>query len=148
MQTRLVAGGLIAIVGGFLMIYSGYASHSLLYQAFGTVVLPYLGGFAANTVSLIISVLELINALGGITVVIGGLVLISGHGRTGRIILLLGGGAGFLGLLATFGYSAYKLGFDQTLTYAPYWAGLVLVAIARRVSKGSRNKVKAAAPAT
>jgi hypothetical protein len=147
LKSRLAVAGLIAMVGGFLMIYSGYVSHSLLYQAFGQLVLPYLGGFAGNTVSLIISVLELINALGGIVVVIGGLVLVSGHGRTGRIVILLGGGAGLLGLLASFGYSAYRLGLDQTITYAPYWVGLVLAVVARRVSRGARNKVNAAAPA-
>jgi hypothetical protein len=148
MQVRLVVGGLLAMVGGLLMVYSGYVSHSILYQAFKQYGLPYLEGWEANTATLVISILELLNALGGITVFVGGLVLVSGHGRTGRIIILLGGGAGLLGLLASFGYSAYKLGFDQTLTYAPYWVGLILTVVARRVSKGARSQVKVAATAT
>jgi hypothetical protein len=148
MQTRLAIGGLLAMVGGVLMVYSGYVSHGLLYQAFGQLVLPYLGGWEASTASLVISVLELLNALGGITVFVGGLVLLSGHGRTGRIIILLGGGAGLLGLIASFGYSTYKLGFDQTLSYEPYWVGLVLAVVARRISRGARGQVKAAATTT
>ena len=136
------------MVGGVLMIYSGYVSHSLLYQAADTVALNYLdlSGFAASTVTLAISILELLNALGGITVIIGGLVLISGHGRTGRLIILLGGGAGLLGLLVSFGYASYKLGLDQTLSYAYYWIGLILAVGARMVSKGARNQVKVPAP--
>ena len=142
MQARLVVGGILAMVGGALMVYSGYASHSILYQAIGQEVPVYLSGWELSTASLAISVLELLNALGGITVFVGGLVLLSGHGRTGRIVILLGGGAGLIGLLVAFGYSAFKLGLSQTLSYAPYWVGLILAVAARRVAKGTRNQVK------
>ena len=148
MQIRLVLGGFLAMVGGFLMIWSGYVSHSILYQTIGEVAPQYLSGFAGSAASLVISILELLNALGGIVVVIGGLVLVSGHGRTGRIVIILGGGAGLIGLLATFGYSAYKLGLDHTISYAPYWVGLVFTVAARSVSRGSKGQVKSAGPAT
>jgi hypothetical protein len=135
------------MVGGVLMVYSGYASHSIIYQAAGQYAPVYLSGWELSTASLAISFLELLNALGGITVFVGGMVLLSGHARTGRIVILLGGGAGLIGLLVTFGYSAFKLGLSQTLSYAPYWIGLVLAVSARRVAKGARNQVKAPAPA-
>jgi hypothetical protein len=130
------------------MVYSGYVSRSVLYTAASIAVQDFLPGFYANAASFVISVLALINALGGITVFAGGMVLLSGHGRTGRIIILLGGGAGLLGLLASFGYSAFRLGLGQTLSYAPYWVGLVLAVAARRVSRGTRNQVKVPAPPT
>jgi hypothetical protein len=141
-SARLWASGLLAMVGGFLMIWSGYVSRGLLYQAIGAEVPAVLSGVFASTALLVISILELINALGGVTVIVGGLVLVSGHARTGRIVILLGGGAGFLGLLVTFGYSAYKLGVSQMVTYAPYWVGLVLAVVARRVAKGAHSQVK------
>lgn len=147
-STRLWIGGLLAMVGGFLMVWSGYASNSLLYRAAQQEILPFLTGFAAGAASLVISVLELINALGGITVIIGGIVLASGHARTGRIVILLGGGAGLIGLLASFGYSAYRLGLDQTVSYAPYWVGLVFATAARRLAKGARSQVKQTTQAT
>ena len=143
-SARLLAGGLIAIVGGILMIWSGYDSHSLLYQTIDQYGVPYLQlPVAVSAATLLISILEYLNALGGIVVVMGGLVLISGHRRTGSIVIILGGGAGLIGLLASFGYSAYKLGLENTLSFAPYWAGLVLTVVARRVSRGSKNQVKA-----
>ena len=146
-STRLWISGLLAMVGGFLMVWSGYASSSLLYRAVGQEILPFLTGFEAGAASLAISALELISALGGITVIIGGMILASGHSRTGRIVILLGGGAGLIGLLASFGYSAYKLGLDQTISYAPYWVGLVFATAARRLAKGARSQMKQAGQA-
>jgi len=147
-STRLWAGGLLAMIGGFLMIWSGYVSRGLLYQAIGAEIPAYLTGSLASTALLTISVLEWINALGGVTVIVGGLVLVSGHARTGRIVILLGGGAGLLGLLASFGYSAYNLGLGQTFAYAPYWVGLIFAVVGRRVAKGARSQVKQAVPST
>lgn len=121
------------------MIWSGYVSHGLLYEAIGAEIPAYLTGFEAGAASLAISVLELINALGGVVVVIGGIFLVSGHGRTGRILILLGGGAGLLGLLASFGYTIYKLGAEQIIYYAPYWVGLLLAVTARRIAKGAKG---------
>ena len=143
-STRLWAGGLLAMVGGFLMIWSGYASHSVLYQTIGQYGVPYLQfPTAVDAATLVISILEYLNALGGIVVVIGGIILVSGHGSSGRTVIILGGGAGLIGLLASCGYSADERGLNQTLSFAPYWAGLVLTVVARRVSRGAKNQVKA-----
>ncbi|HZW85455.1 MAG TPA: hypothetical protein VFE91_06100, partial [Nitrososphaerales archaeon] len=59
------------------------------------------------------------------------------HTTTGRVLIYLGGGAGFLGLLISFGYSAYRLGLDPVLGYLPYWLGLALAVAGRRISKGT-----------
>ena len=146
MQIRLVLGGFLAMVGGFLMIWSGYVSHSILYQMAGLYIPKslgeILGGIAGSAASFVIFVLELLNALGGIVVVTGGLILVSGHGRTGRIVIILGGGAGLIGLVATFGYFAYEQGLEHTISYAPYWVGLGFTVAARSVSKGSKGQVK------
>jgi hypothetical protein len=147
-STRLWISGLLAMVGGFLMVWSGYASSSLLYKLVGQEGLPFLSGFAAGVASLAISVLELINTLGGITVIIGGIILASGHARTGRIVILLGGGAGLIGLLVSFGYSAYRVGLDQTISYAPYWVGLIFATAARMLARGARSQIKQTAQPT
>jgi hypothetical protein len=137
---RYVAGGL-AIVGGILMFASGYTSRGFLYTALGYAapqVSDFLSGVVASAAVLAITVVELIVALGGLAVCIGGLTVITGHTTTGRVLIYLGGGAGFLGLLISFGYSAYRLGgLDPVLSYLPYWVGLVMAVAGRRLAKGT-----------
>ncbi len=121
------------------MIASGYATRSLLLLALGIIegeIPQYIGGIAGLTATLAVDILVLLIALGGFTVILGGLALLTGHRTTGRLLILLGGGAGFLGLLITFGLAAFRLGLNQTVAYTPYWIGLVLAVVARRLGKG------------
>ena len=144
MGLRLYASGAIALVGGILMFTSGYVSRGFLYQALGYVeptlssqISDYFSQVAANAAVLVITLLEFAIALGGLTVVAGGLIILTKHTTLGRFLIFLGGGAGFLGLLFSFGYSAYRLGLDPVLSYSPYWIGLVLAVVGRRLAKGA-----------
>jgi hypothetical protein len=136
---RRLTAGLLAVVGGVLMLDSGYTSRGFLYMALGYAepqVLDFLRGIAADAVLIAIFVLELIIALGGLTVAAGGIVILEHHSTTGRILIFLGGGAGFLGLLVSFGYSTYKLGgLGPALSYLPYWLGLALAIVGGRLAK-------------
>ena len=137
---RYLAGGLV-VVGGLLMLASGYASRSFLYTALGYAapqVSNFLSAAEADVVIFAITVVELIIALGGLSVLVGGLAILAGHATTGRVLVYLGGGAGFLGLVVSFGYSVYKLGgLDPVLSYLPYWVGLTMAVAGRRLAKGS-----------
>ena len=139
-QRRLSAGGL-AVAGGLLMVASGYASRGFLYKALGFAqprIPDFLTGAAASAAALAIASLEVIIALGGVTVAIGGVAILAAHTTTGRTLVYLGGGAGFLGVLVSFGYTAYRLGgVGPTLAYLPYWVGLVLAVAGRRLARGS-----------
>jgi hypothetical protein len=141
MRARLWAGGSLAIVGGLLMLGSGYSSRGFLYTALGYAephVSQFLQGIAASAAILAITLVEFAIALGGITVVAGGLVILARHTTVGRTLIYLGGGAGFLGLLISFGLSVYRLGgLDPVLSYLPYWVGLALAVVGRRISKGA-----------
>jgi hypothetical protein len=140
MRLKLWASGALAVVGGLLMLASGYSSRGFLYTALGYAVpeiSTYLSGVEASAAVIAISLLELIIALGGLTVLVGGLVILTGHTTTGRTLVYLGGGAGFLGLLISFGFSAYKLGLDPVLGYLPYWVGLFMAIVGRRLAKGA-----------
>jgi hypothetical protein len=137
---RRVAGGSLAVAGGLLMLISGYTSRGFLYTALGysaQEIPTLLSGMAASVAVLAITILEILIALGGLTVLAGGLVVIARHTTAGRLLIYLGGGAGFLGLLVSFGYSAYRLGFDPVLSYLPYWIGLALAVVGRRLAKGT-----------
>ena len=124
------------------MVASGYSSRGFLYTALGYAeprISNLLSGAAANAALLAIAVLEVVIALGGLSVLSGGLVILAGHTTTGRMMIYLGGGAGFLGLLVSLGYSAYKLGgIDPVLSYLPYWAGLAMAVTGRHLAKGAQ----------
>lgn len=137
---RYLAGGL-AVIGGVLMTVSGYASRGFLYTALGYAepqVSNFLSGAAENVAVLAITLVELVIALGGLSVLAGGLIVLAGHTTTGRVSIYLGGGAGFVGLLVSFGYSAYKLGgLDPVLSYLPFWIGLIFAVVGRRLARGA-----------
>jgi len=138
---RLYAAGALALVGGFLMFASGYTSRGFLYTALNLAephISDFLSGMAANVAVLAVTILELVIALGGIAVMIGGLIVLTNHTTTGRTLIYLGGGAGFLGLVVSFGYSAYKLGgLGPILAYLPYWVGLAVAVSGRWLAKGA-----------
>lgn len=141
MGLKLYAAGALAVVGGLVMLGSGYTSRGFLYTALGYGVnyFPnFLSGAPLSAAELAVTLLELIIGLGGLTVLVGGLLVLAHHTTTGRTLIYLGGGAGFLGLLVGFGYSAYKLGgLDPVLSYLPYWVGLALAITGRRLAKGA-----------
>ena len=123
------------------MLASGYTSRAFLYTALNLAephIFDFLSGMAANVAVLAVTILELVIALGGIAVMIGGLVILTKHTTTGRTLIYLGGGAGFLGLLVSFGYAAYRLGgFSPLLAYLPYWVGLAMAVSGRWLAKGA-----------
>ena len=141
MGARLYSAGALAVVGGFLMLASGYTSRGFLYTALNIAephISDFLGGLAANLAFLAVTILELVIALGGLTVIIGGLAILAGHRTTGRILIYLGGAAGFLGVLISFGYAAYRLGgIGPVLAYLPYWVGLAMAASGSWLAKGA-----------
>jgi len=139
--TKLYTAGALAVVGGVLMLASGYSSRGLLYTALGYAVPQisnhFSGAFASAAV-FAITILEIAIAFGGLTILLGGLTILTRHKTTDRALIYLGGGAGFLGLLISFGYTAYKLGgIDPVLAYVPYWVGLAMAVSGRWLAKGA-----------
>jgi len=123
------------------MVISGYAARGFMYQALGYAephVSDLLSGAMANAAILAITFVQLVIGLGGLTVIAGGLIVLAKHTSGGRIVILLGGAGGFLGLLISFGYSVYKVGgIDPVLYYLPYWVGLTIAVVGRRFAKGA-----------
>lgn len=141
MRTRLYLSGVLGIVGGLLMFGSGFVSRGFLYTALGFAephLVSILNGVESSVAVIAITIVETVIALGGLTVALGGVLILVRHTTVGRILIFLGGGAGFLGLLVSFGYSVYRLGgLDPVLSYLPYWVGIVMAIIARRLAKGA-----------
>jgi len=138
---RVYVAGALALVGGLLMLASGYTSRGFLYTALNLAeprISDLLSGVAANVAVLVVAILEFLIALGGLAVMIGGLVVLANHTTTGRALIYLGGGAGFLGLIVSFGYAAYRVGgISPLLAYLPYWVGLAMAVSGRWLAKGA-----------
>ncbi len=121
------------------MVASGLGTRGFLLTALGlaeTEIPHYLGGLAGLAASMAVTILVLLIALGGVTVILGGLSIFAGHATSGRLFILLGGGAGFLGLLISFGYTALAAGLATAVGHPEYWVGVALAVVARRVSRG------------
>ena len=137
-DTRVRFGGVLAIVGGILIVVSGF-----VIRGFTLTVLDWLTANApkylpSNIIPLLVVVLEILGALialGGITVIFGGIVILSGHLFFGRLLIALGGGTGLIGFLISLGYSLFTTGPSSIIVHVEYWAGIVIVVVARWLAK-------------
>ena len=136
--TRVRLGGILAIVGGILIVVSGFAIHG-----FTLTVLDWLTSNAPkyvppNIIPILVVVLEILSALialGGITVIFGGVVILSGHLFSGRLLVSLGGGTGLIGFLIALGYSLFTTGPSNIIVHVEYWVGIVIVVVARWMAR-------------
>jgi len=137
----LTAGGALAILSGVLIVYSGYRSQGMMitalkyiYQKFGTDIprtLQYISNLSINALAVIIS-------LGGILVVLGGLIILANHIFVGRVLIGLGGGVGFLGILIAVGIAFYGSGLSGITSHLDYWVGILLASFASYIAKKGR----------
>jgi hypothetical protein len=139
-RTAALVGGMLAVAGGVLMIASGFAAHGLLLSSLPRVegLIPrYIGAIPGFTLTIAVYFVALIISLGVFTIVAGGLTILLRHRTIGRILVALGGGAGLIGLLLTFGYTVYRLGLGVAIGNVPYWRGLVFAVVGRRFASRS-----------
>lgn len=85
--------------------------------------------------SLSIDALALIISLGGILVILGAVVVLTNHILTGRILIGLGGGVGFLGILVAVAIAFYGSGVNGITSHLDYWIGVILASIASYIAK-------------
>jgi hypothetical protein len=137
--------GYLAIVAGLILIVSGVTSASLLLTAAGYVD-NYLGtsiGAGQLVVQAAIAAITYLVGLGGISVIIGGVLLLAKHGSAGRFLIGLGGGLAIFGLLFAMGEALYVTGtsapiFHQVY-FGTYWIGAILATTAYFLSRRARE---------
>jgi hypothetical protein len=132
--TSIVAGGILAIIGGILIITSGFRTGSFLVTAakfseaqFGSL----LPGQALSLIQIGLIALSFVIGFGGFLAILGGILIISKHVTIGKILLGLGGGVGFIGIAISMGYAIYVSGFSVLATHFDYWLGVLIASIAR-----------------
>ena len=132
-KNSIMAGGILAIIGGLLIVASGFRTSSFLLSViaysskYGT-TLPYSVQFATHAV---LTVLSIIIALGGLAAVLGGLLALAKHTTMGKLFIAFGGGMGLIGIGISFGYAIYANGPAILVIHIDYWIGVLIASLGR-----------------
>lgn len=140
-RALMIVGGALAILSGFLIISSGYRVQGLLISVLRLAEQKFGGdlpGYLRTITTFSIVALAFLISLGGILVMLGGIAVLLRHIFIGRVLIGLGGGVGFLGLLIAFGITFFSSGILGILQHLDYWIGVVLASIAGHLAKMSR----------
>jgi hypothetical protein len=132
---RRILCSILAIAGGLLIFSSGVRTQSFALEA-----LVYISKFFPPTVSAVVDVVAFTMAavisLGGILVIGGGILVLRRHTSTGKLLIILGGGIGFIGIAISMGYYVFVDGLSILATRIDYWIGLFVATLARYVARG------------
>ena len=126
------------MTGGALILASGFSSHSIMLEMVSlfkekvSTLLPAMIQLIVGTCILALSVLI---ALGGITVILGGAAVLFQRRTLGRLLVAIGGGAGFIGLAIALGYVLITAGVASLLVHGEYWLGVLLAAVGRHLAR-------------
>lgn len=127
----------IAFIGGGLILASGFTVHNFLLSLLSLLsdrLLTILPGAVAIPLSITITILSVLIALGGFTVILGGITIFRHHISAGRLLIALGGGASFLGFLVAIVYAIVTGGVTSVAAHTLYWIGASLAVLARRLA--------------
>jgi hypothetical protein len=133
-RTSIIIGGIIAMIGGVIIVLSGFRTGSFLVTAasyseakFGSL----LPGEALSAIQIALLVLSFVIGFGGLLAILGGVLVIAKHVTIGKIFIGLGGGVGFLGIAISVGYAIYVNGFSVLVPHVDYWVGVVVATVGR-----------------
>jgi hypothetical protein len=134
--------GVLAIVAGLILIASGITSGSILLTGLGYVD-KYIGSSVGpegqTMLHLAIGALTYLVGFGGLLAIVGGVLLLSGHGSSGRFLIGLGGGTAIFGLLFSIAEALFVKGTSAPIFYQPYfvvyWIGAILATISIFMSR-------------
>jgi len=133
-RTRIIAGGILAMIGGAIIVTSGYRTGSFLITAASFSEAKFdslLPGEALTAIQIGVLVLSFIIGFGGLLAMLGGVLVISKHVTIGKILIGLGGGLGFFGIVISMGYAVYVHGFSVLVDHVDYWIGVLIATVGR-----------------
>lgn len=134
--------GVIAVVAGLILIASGVSSGSMLLTGLGYLddhVGSSIGTAGQSLLQLVIAIVSILVGLGGLSAIAGGVLLLRGHGSSGRFLIGLGGGTAIFGLLISIGRALVVSGASAPIYFQPYfvlyWIGAILATVSMLVSR-------------
>jgi hypothetical protein len=90
---------LLCIIGGILMIISSVVGSVTFFETLFSYIEDDVGEDVAKIVSLVIQILAYIAMAGGISVIVGALIVAMDHYRLGKFIIGIGAGMGLISLI-------------------------------------------------
>jgi hypothetical protein len=133
-RSIIIVGGIVAMIGGAIIVFSGYRTGSFLLTVasfseakFGSL----LPGQALTAIQIALIALSFVIGFGGFLAILGGVLVIAKHLTIGKILIGLGGGLGFFGIAISVGYAIYVHGFSVLVDHVDYWIGVVIATIGR-----------------
>jgi hypothetical protein len=136
------SAGVLAMVAGVILIASGVTSGSMLLTGLGYLNNSVGGGIGAtgqSLLQLVIVIVGFLVGLGGFSAIVGGVLLLRGHGSVGRFLIGLGGGTAIFGVLLSIGEALITTGVSAPVFYQPYftlyWVGSILATISILASR-------------
>lgn len=138
-KTRAVSivGGILAVIGGVLILQSGVGTRSFLLTVISVSEQKFGGslpGIAKSLINLVIIALGSLISLGGVLVILGGVLVLLKHRFSGKILVALGGGMGFLGIAISLAYDVFTVGLSAIISHVPYWIGVLIASVGRYLS--------------
>ena len=136
-KTRNKVAGTLALVGGLLILIAGGTGMAAFLSDLKDIIEDLMGS-SNQTLETIFWILIFIAALGGISVMIGGLLIIKNHVVIGKILIALGAGMGIIGLILSLITTTYRGESGEFLTWLTtsfMGIGLILSLIARFAAK-------------
>ena len=131
---------IFAYVGGTLLLIAGATGSTGIIGTIIDYLIENLGGATADLLSLILQALNFIADLGGISVIIGGLLIINQRTRIGKFIIGIGAGMGLIGFLIIL-VSALLHGWINVINFVTIisqsigWIGIILSITATILAK-------------
>ncbi|MFX0030817.1 MAG: hypothetical protein ACFE8B_16510 [Candidatus Hermodarchaeota archaeon] len=130
---------ILCIIGGILMIISSTVGSITFFETIFSLLEAVVGEDVANIISLVIQILGYIAIGGGISVIVGAIIVAMEHYRLGKFIIGIGAGMGLFGLIISFiiGIVQGSVVEDfevmvSELTHGSYgFLGIILTIIAR-----------------
>ncbi len=126
----------LALIGGFLLFQVSWVGSIGFIADIAVYATTYFPA-AAEAITLILTILLYIAALGGIAVIIGGILIAMDRVGTGKFIIGLGAGVGLFGLIITL-VEAYLAGgiaaltdFLTLISQSIAWIGVIMSIVAR-----------------
>jgi hypothetical protein len=129
---------LFCLIGGILLIIANAIASLGLYETIITLA-SELFPDAAELMGIILNVLLYLVGLGGVAVVIGAFLILSGRTRLGKFIIGIAAGMSFIGLIINLVEIVFVSGVASVINFlgvvsqAPGWIGAFLTVLGRRM---------------
>ena len=131
---------LLAYVGGTLLLLAGATGSVGIIGTVIAYIIDHLGGATADFLSIVLQLLHFVADLGGVSVIIGGSLILNERKRIGKFIIGLGAGMGLIGFILVLASALLHgwtgaIDFLLTMSQSVGWIGIIFAIAAILLAK-------------